>query len=415
MMLQQMLEKLGIGRSLSALAIAIGALGSWPLQSQISRKGVWDIHDAFILGSKPLQNNDDPALVVKSGTQQVFTGKSGKKVLGWDNGPKDGSVILWWSGGPGVGFAPGPSEDRFSASAINYRQVCIDTPGCGNVSEWVPNWRPEDSVEDAVTFLKLRGIKGPVIVSGWSWGSTMSLLFAQRHPELVKGVVVGGVWANTAAEVKRYIGPKGTKTLTPGTNQVFAPIFGKGNDPAGRLHRAIRDGKGGSDLVSAYGMSEGFQGLTDVDMREPFSASAWKKYEQYATPESNDMAKQFAFIESEMMWRGERGKWKLRLEFPRSLANTPLIVIQGRYDQICDPAIAIKAYDAWPGSNKLLILMNANHGGYLWVNEDSLKRAGAPHDPESLLRAQRAMRLHLGDPQTMNLAGIEFIARNENH
>jgi hypothetical protein len=109
-MLQQMLEKLGIGRSLSALAIAIGALGSWPLQSQISRKGVWDIHDAFILGSKPLQNNDDPALVVKSGTQQVFTGKSGKRssagitaprmVRSFYGGPVDPGMVRSFYGGP---------------------------------------------------------------------------------------------------------------------------------------------------------------------------------------------------------------------------------------------------------------------------------------------------------------------------
>jgi pimeloyl-ACP methyl ester carboxylesterase len=241
----------------------------------------------------------------------------------------------------------------------------------------------------------------------------MSLLFAQKHPELVRGVVVGGVWGNTAAEVKRYLGPDGTKALIPGANKVFDPIVGDGKGAAGRLHRAIRDGIGGKGLAFAYGMCEGSQAQTDIDMRQPFTSEPWKNSGKVIMASSVDPVLRFSYIESEMMWRGEQGKWRLNIKFPRSLKSTPLIVIQGRFDQVCDPIVAVKVHDAWPGTNKLLIPMNASHGGYMGITEDSLKRAGAPHDPESVLRTQRAMKLYLGDPSVMHEAAIEFLIRNE--
>lgn len=416
MMQEHARGKFGIARFFSIVILILATFNWRPLQSQVTLKGVWDIHDEFILGAKPPRANDDPVWTeIKPGMQEVFTGKRGQKVLGWDFGPKDGTVILSWHGGPGGGVMPFPWEDYFPTSKTKFRLLIIDQPGAGEGrSEWVPNWLPEDSIEDAITFLSLRGVTGPVIVRGSSWGSTMALLFAQKHPELVRCIVVGAVWANTPAEVKRYLGPSGTKALVPGANQVFASIVGDGKGAAGRIHRAIRDGIGGKELATAYGWSEAYQGVADIDLRKPFSPEPWKKTEKFVMAPTTDREQRFAFIESEMMWRGEQGKWQLRFNFPRSLASKPLIVIQGRYDQVCDPAFAVKVYDAWPGTNKLLIPMNANHSPIFLSNpEDSLKRAGVPHDPESMLKLKRAMNLFFGEPQTMGDAAIEYIVRNE--
>jgi len=54
------------------------------------------------------------------------------------------------------------------------RHLEIDSPGTG-MSSWVPGWKPEDTVNDAATFLRLRGITTPILVVGYSWGSTMKV------------------------------------------------------------------------------------------------------------------------------------------------------------------------------------------------------------------------------------------------
>ena len=92
-----------------------------------------------------------------------------------------------------------------------YRHIVLDQPGTGG-SDWVPGWKPEDCVDDAVTFLRQRNIRGPILVSGWSWGSTMALLFAQRHPQWVRGLVIGGVWTNTPEEVAYYLDAQGPRS-----------------------------------------------------------------------------------------------------------------------------------------------------------------------------------------------------------
>ena len=359
-----------------------------PLAAQMSREAIWARHDKLVLAP------DGPALKQEPSWAHTFTGTKGQPVQGYDFGPADGPAILWWNGGPGEGFFPGLVTGCLREPR-KYRHLILDQPGVGDgASQWIEGWKPEDTVEDAVAFLKLRGVKGPVLVAGWSWGSTMALLFAQRHPELCRGVAVGGVWANTPGEAAYYLAPDGTHALMPGMNEALAAVA-KPADACG-LHAAIARGEGGAAFARAYGDAEAAQCLATWPMRgpvlKPIADTPGKAVDMAA---EKDPAVRFAYIESEMMCRGARGEWALSMDFPASLAQVPLVVIQGRFDQVCDPRTALRVYGAWPGARKVFIPLDTSHWPDAPPSEAELKAAGL--DPSIRPKLRQALALQTGD------------------
>ncbi|HJV21707.1 MAG TPA: alpha/beta fold hydrolase [Holophagaceae bacterium] len=374
-----------------------------PLAAQPSLKELWVRHDAILLNPSP-QGAPKP-----ESSTHLFTGARGQQVRGWDVGESTSPAVLWWTGGPGAGVEDPDIRSWWGDYSKKMRSLVLDQPGVGDgTSAWVPGWRPEDSADDAEAFLRMRGVKGPVIVFGWSWGSTMALLFAQRHPERVRAVVVGGVWANSAAEVRRYLGANGTRAFLPGVAEAFASLLPSGGS-ACDLHAAIRDGKGGMALGKAYEDAEMHQCFVDTMLRTPLMervAPAPGSAVDMVT--CKDPTLRFAFIESEMMCRGERGGWKLELRFPPSLAQAPLVVIQGRFDQVCDPEVAWKVYKAWPGDRKRWVPLNAGHASIRGVTGEELQLVGL--DPALVEKVNLALKVHLGSTGRMAGAALSLLA-----
>lgn len=358
------------------------------LSAQPALQKLWSRHDELALKSDPKPLTIDPSCSF------TFEGKHGQVVRGWDVGDSKNPVVLWWQGGPGDAAAPEYDSDTFGDPKA-YRHIEIDQPGTGK-SAWIEGWKPEDTIEDAVTFLRKREVKGPVLVYGWSWGSTMALLFAQRHPELVRGVVVGGVWANSPAEVSYYLDAAGRRSWAPGLSEAFA-AFSTGKGTACDLHSAIREGRGGLALAKAYAKAESLQCTQGLIPRkalvDPVPISPGKPVEM--EHESDDTVR-FAYIESEMMCRGQRGEWRLNLRFPMELIPVPLIVIQGRYDQVCDPEVARQVYWAWPGKQKLFVPFNGGHTMFSGPGRNDCSRAGLNLSPEQETQLQRANWLCFG-------------------
>lgn len=379
--------------------IVVGVL----LDAQPSLQTLWSKHDAIVLAVPHTPLKADPSWA------HLIKGSRGQNVRGWDVGEPGTPTVLFWTGGPGDCVEPDMAS-WVGLDPKKFRFIAIDQPGVGDgVSEWVPNWLPEDTADDGESFLQSRGVKGPVVVVGWSWGSTMALVFAQRHPERVKALVVGGVWANSPEEVRRYLGPNGTRAIIPGMSQAFASVAPK-LDTACDLHRAIKDGRGGTELAKAYGNAEMFQMRPDISLRiapiEPLTATKGTPVD-LAT--CKDPEVRFGFIESEMMCRAERGTWRLSMEFPQALSQVPLVVIQGRYDQVCDPEIALKVFQKWPGQKKRFVPLNIGHGSHLGVTKMELEQAGI--DPNLEEKVNRALKLHFGGSGPMVGAAIQAISQ----
>ena len=107
-------------------------------------------------------------------------------------GNPDGIPVLFVHGGPGG--ACDASSRRFYDPAL-YRIICFDQRGCGRSTphgELTEN-TTADLIADMEAIRELLSVERWVLFGG-SWGSTLSLLYAQQHPERVIGLILRGIF-----------------------------------------------------------------------------------------------------------------------------------------------------------------------------------------------------------------------------
>lgn len=306
--------------------------------------------------------------------RQVWTPRAGEVIEYDDCTPKAGpavAVALWHHGGPGEGINRG----YYSWSRAQLRHIQINQPGIGR-STGGPGWSPEQTVDDEAALLTHLGVSEPVIVGGWSWGSTMSLLFAQRYPERTRAVLVGGIWSNSRADVAWYMGPRGARQYLPGleTGRLF--------DAVGRSWSAC----GLRDAITAQPVLSAEYVWGEAQQANPLASSYW-------TPGTRPDARfvPFARLESDMMCRGEHGKWQLRMRWPAALSTVPLVVVQGRYDMICRPETAMALHRSWPSTVKTIVWTTNGHFAAGWHIPGDLPTPLTPDQVTALERQTRRL------------------------
>lgn len=90
-----------------------------------------------------------------------------------------------------------PSPDAVLPSVAKFTRVCAyDRPGTGradgSISPSSPVKQPttaDDGVRDLEALLRAAGEKPPYVLAAHSWGAMIATLFAQTHPQQVKGLV----------------------------------------------------------------------------------------------------------------------------------------------------------------------------------------------------------------------------------
>jgi pimeloyl-ACP methyl ester carboxylesterase len=94
----------------------------------------------------------------------------------------------------------------YEALAEHFSFVAIDHRGHGRGLRSPVAFELEDAADDAALLLEQLGI-GPVVTVGYSMGGPISLMLAQRHPQLVSAMVVQATaleWRSTFAERLRW-------------------------------------------------------------------------------------------------------------------------------------------------------------------------------------------------------------------
>ena len=270
----------------------------------------------------------------KSGQLEVGDGHS----LHWELcGNPAGKPVVFLHGGPGAGASP---SHRRQFDPARYNILVFDQRGCGRSTphaslEANTTWHLVEDVE------RLRAMVGVEqwMVFGGSWGSTLSLAYAQTHPERVTELVLRGIFLFDQYEID-WLYKDGANSIYPDKWEEFiAPI-----------PEAER-----GDLVDAYR-----QRLTGEDADERLrAAKAWSKWEgetvtllphpevieEFTEPEK---AIAVARIENHYMHaKGWLEEGQL-LQGASKLRGIPGVIVQGRHDSCTPPKAAWALKQAWP-------------------------------------------------------------------
>ena len=286
--------------------------------------------------------------------------------LYWElSGNPDGKPVVFLHGGPGGGSSP---EHRRQFNPQKYKILVFDQRGCGKSKPYASldhntTW---DLVEDIE---KLRTQVSKVDkwqVFGGSWGSTLSLAYAEKYPERVTELVLRGIFLFDQFEIDWMY-------TAGGASQIYPDKFEEFLAPIPESERG--------DLVEAYRKR-----LTSDDKDEQLrAAKTWSKWEgdivtllpspstieHFTAPE---VAVAVARIENHYManhgWL-EEGQL---LRDATKLKGIPGVIVQGRHDTCTPPIAAWKLKQAWP-EVELNIIPDAGHLFSEPGNLDALVRA----------------------------------------
>ncbi|MFZ2529376.1 MAG: prolyl aminopeptidase [Rhodococcus sp. (in: high G+C Gram-positive bacteria)] len=273
----------------------------------------------------------------------------------WEvSGNPNGKPVVFLHGGPGGGTSP--AHRQFFDPAA-YRIVLFDQRGCGRS---VPHVADGADLSTNTTDHLLRDIellRTTLGVDRWqvfggSWGSTLALAYAQRHPERVTELVLRGIFLLRRSEIDWYYNG-GAGQIYPDLWEKFcAPLAGAapGEHPVDTYHRLLHSPDPDVALDAAVAWST-WEGATSSLLPRP---------EHVAETGQPRFALAFARIENHYFHhRGFLDDGQL-LRDAHLLKGIPGVIVQGRYDVVCPATSAWSLHRAWPEST-LHIVDDAGH------------------------------------------------------
>jgi proline iminopeptidase len=271
------------------------------------------------------------------------------------SGDPAGKPALFLHGGPGSGTDPGM---RRFFDPSRYRIVLFDQRGCGSSrphAELRENttW---DLVGDIETLRAHLNIERWLVFGG-SWGSTLALAYAQRHPERVTELVLRGIFLMRRSELEWfYQDPLGAGSIFPDLwEQYAAPIPApERSDMMRAYHRRLTSEDAATRAAAARAWSI-WEGATSHLRTDP-------KY--VAKFDDPDYAAAFARIEAHYFVNG--GFLDPDDQLLRDVArirHIPAAIVQGRYDVVCPMRSAWELHRAWPEA-QLHIVADAGHSAF---------------------------------------------------
>jgi len=272
--------------------------------------------------------------------------------LYWEQcGNPDGEPILFVHGGPGAGST---ATDRRFFDPEFFRIVLMDQRGCGR-SEPLGELDENTTSHLIEDYERLRGHLGIETwhVFGGSWGSTLSLAYAQAHPERCRTLTLRGIWLLRREELDWWL--YGMRLIQPERWDEFA----------GHVPEAER-----GDLLEAY-----WRRLNAAD-RDVARAAAmrWSVYEganctlrpnpEFLSHfEDPDVAWAIARLEAHYFRSGRFTPDDRLLQDVHKIRQIPGFIVHGRYDIICPVKSAVDLHRAWPESS-LVIVDDAGHSSH---------------------------------------------------
>ncbi|NLE79975.1 MAG: prolyl aminopeptidase [Rhodococcus sp.] len=292
----------------------------------------------------PLEPYESGHLDVGDG-QQMYWEQSGNPA---------GRPVVFLHGGPGGGTDP--AQRRFFDPQA-YRIVLLDQRGCGRSTPHVADGADLSVNTTDHLIGDVEALREHLDIESWqvfggSWGSTLALAYAQRHPGRVTELVLRGIFLLRRSEIDWYYNGGAGHVFPEQWEQFLSPVPEpeRSGDLVEVYHRLLHDDDPDVATRAAIAWST-WEGATSSLFPKP------DRVEQSAEPR---FARAFARIENHYFHnRGFIGDGQL-LRDADVLADIPGVIVQGRYDIVCPATSAWELHKAWPTS-ELHIIDDAGH------------------------------------------------------
>lgn len=267
-----------------------------------------------------------------------------------ESGNPKGDPVVFVHGGPGGGSSP---KNRRYFDPEHYRIILFDQRGCGQSTPHADlrdntTWDLVADMEKLRTHLKIEKWH----VFGGSWGSTLSLAYAETHPTHVKSLCLRGIFLCRPKEIQWF--------YQKGASFIFPDFWDEYLKPIPAAERG--------DLVKAY-----YKRLTSEDRATRLEAAkAWSVWEGSTSrlyPDQDlmhdfndpDFATAFARIECHYFTNNaffKTDNWLI--ENVGAIKKIPTTIVQGRYDVVCPAESAWELHKAFPEA-KMIMVPDAGH------------------------------------------------------
>lgn len=243
-----------------------------------------------------------------------------------ESGNPNGVPVVFLHGGPGCGAS---AKNRRYFDPKFYRIILFDQRGSGKSTpraclENNDTWHIIEDMEKIRELLKI----DKWLVFGGSWGSTLALCYAIKHPNRVLSLILRGVFLGRKEDILWIYEKGGASNIFPEEFERFSSVVSKGNK---------------DKLIESY-----YKMLTSKDKEErELAAKEWSMWEGSLVtlyPDPNlensfgeiNFAISMATIEchfwmNNMFWNDDN----FILNNSHIIKDIPTTIVHGRYDVDC--------------------------------------------------------------------------------
>lgn len=262
-------------------------------------------------------------------------------------GNPSGTPVLVVHGGPGGGI--NPHMRRYFDPAF-WRVVLFDQRGAGQSTPYasIQHNTTDALIDDMEQLRKHLGIERWWLFGG-SWGSTLSLLYAQRHPERCMGLILRGIFLSRRRDLQWLYGPNGVAQLYPDAWESFVA------------------GLPDTDLDTV--LTHYQQQMAQPDALALPWAKRWAKWEAILSTVNASEAAQASFdaralaisrIENHYFCHQSFITENQILQHCYKLQDIPGFIVQGQLDLVCPAQQAWQLFKHWPQA-RLHMVAGAGH------------------------------------------------------